>query len=100
MGYPLGPQYGESSNIDNAKRLRGHLFLVVGEMDNNVPPESTYRFVDALIKANKDFDFLVVPNGGHGAGGAYSAHRREDFFVHHLMGKEPANRNAETQAAE
>ena len=43
--------------------------MVVGEMDDNVPPESTYRFVDALIKAQKDFELLVVPGGGHGAGG-------------------------------
>ena len=70
MGYPVGPHYSESSNITNASRLRGHLFLIVGEMDTNVPPESTYRLVDALIKAGKDFDLLVVPNGGHGAGGA------------------------------
>jgi dipeptidyl aminopeptidase/acylaminoacyl peptidase len=85
--------YSASSNIDNAHRLRGALFLIVGEMDTNVPPESTYRFVDALIKAGKDFDFLVVPNGGHGAGGQYAARRREDFFLRHLMGKEPPNRN-------
>jgi dipeptidyl aminopeptidase/acylaminoacyl peptidase len=87
--------YSASSNIDNAHRLRGALFLIVGELDTNVPPESTYRFADALIKAGKDFDFLVVPNGGHGAGGQYAARRREDFFVRHLMGKEPPNRNAE-----
>src|SRR5439155_22013449 len=54
MGYPVGPQYAESSNIDNAGKLEGHLFLVVGEVDTNVPPESTVRFVDALIIANKD----------------------------------------------
>jgi dipeptidyl aminopeptidase/acylaminoacyl peptidase len=94
MGYPVGPQYAESSNIENAQRLRGHLFLIVGEMDDNVPPESTYRFVDALMKAGKDFDFLVVPGGGHGSGGAYAARRREDFFVRHLLGTEPPNRNA------
>jgi hypothetical protein len=56
MGYPVGPCYAECSNIDNAHRLRGKLFLIVGEMDNNVPPESTTRFVDALVKAGKDFD--------------------------------------------
>ncbi len=93
MGYPIGQQYSESSNIDNAAKLQGHLFLIVGEMDDNVPPESTYRFVDALIKAGKDFDFLAVPNGGHGSGGAYAARRREDFFVRHLLEKEPPNRN-------
>jgi dipeptidyl-peptidase-4 len=91
--------YAQSSNIDNAYRLRGKLFLILGELDTNVPPETTYRFADALIKAGKDFDFLVVPNGGHGAGGAYAARRREDFFVHHLMGKEPPNRNAESGAS-
>jgi dipeptidyl aminopeptidase/acylaminoacyl peptidase len=94
MGYPVGPQYGESSNIENAAKLQGHLFLVVGEMDNNVPPESTFRFADALIKAGKDFDLLVVPGGGHGAGGAYGQRRLQDFFVRHLLGEEPANRNA------
>jgi dipeptidyl aminopeptidase/acylaminoacyl peptidase len=99
MGYPVGPHYAENSNIDNAHRLRGHLFLIVGELDNNVPPESTYRFVDALIKANKDVDFLLVPGGGHGAGGGYASRRREDFFVRHLQGVQPPNRNSETPRA-
>jgi len=97
MGYPVGPQYAECSNIDNANRLKGHLFLIMGEMDTNVPPESTLRFVDALIKAEKDFDLLVVPNGGHGAGGQYGQRRLRDFFVRHLMGKEVPNRNAEVR---
>jgi dipeptidyl aminopeptidase/acylaminoacyl peptidase len=100
MGYPVGPQYAECSNIDNAHRLRGNLMLIVGELDNNVPPESTYRFVDALVKAGKDFDFLLVPNGGHGAGGTYASRRREDFFVRHLLGKEPPDRNAEKGTSE
>lgn len=94
MGYPVGPQYAECSNIENASKLKGNLMLVVGEMDENVPPESTYRFVDALIRAGKDFDFLFVPNGGHGAGGAYGQRRLQDFFVRHLQGVEPPNRNA------
>jgi dipeptidyl aminopeptidase/acylaminoacyl peptidase len=93
MGYPVGPCYSECSNIDNAAKLQGHLMLVVGEMDDNVPPESTYRFVDALIKAKKDFELLVVPGGGHGAGGAYGQRRLQDFFVRHLQGIEPPNRN-------
>jgi len=59
--------YSQCSNIDNAARLRGKLFLIVGEMDDNVPPESTMRFVDALIKAKKDFELLVVPGANHGA---------------------------------
>ena len=60
-------------------------------MDDNVPPESTIRFADALIKANKDFDLLVIPGGGHGMGGAYGQRRMQDFFVRNLLGTEPLN---------
>ena len=94
MGYPLGPHYAASSNIENAHRLRGKLLLIVGELDTNVPPESTMRLVDALIKAGKDFDLLVVPGMGHGSGGSYGVRRRQDFFVRHLLGIEPPDRNA------
>jgi uncharacterized protein (DUF885 family) len=94
MGYPVGPQYAESSNIDNAHRLRGKLLLIVGELDTNVPPESTLRLADALIQAGKDFDYLVVPNAGHGMGGPYGQRRLEDFFLRHLKGVEPPDRNA------
>jgi dipeptidyl aminopeptidase/acylaminoacyl peptidase len=94
MGYPVGPHYAECSNIDNAHRLRGKLLLIVGEMDTNVPPESTLRLVDALIKAGKDFEMLVVPGAGHGMGGAYGNRRLQDFFVRHLHGVEPPDRNA------
>jgi dipeptidyl aminopeptidase/acylaminoacyl peptidase len=94
MGYPVGPHYAESSNITSASKLRGRLLLIVGEMDTNVPPESTLRLVDALIKAGKDFDFLVVPGMGHSNGGAYGNRRLQDFFVRHLHGVEPPDRNA------
>jgi len=94
MGYPVGSHYGECSNVDNAHRLQGKLLLIVGEMDNNVPPESTLRVADALIRSNKDFDLLVVPNAGHGMGGAYGQRRMNDFFVRHLLGTEPPSRNA------
>lgn len=87
MGYPVGPHYSESSNIDNAHRLEGKLLLIVGEMDTNVPPESTLRFADKLIKANKDFDLLVVPNEGHGMGGAHGQRKMHDYFVRNLLGK-------------
>jgi dipeptidyl aminopeptidase/acylaminoacyl peptidase len=93
MGYPVGPHYAASSNVDNAHRLKGKLLLIVGEMDTNVPPESTMRVVDALIKANKDFDLVVVPGAGHGMGGAYGDRRLKDFFVRHLHGVEPPSRN-------
>ncbi len=84
MGYPVGPHYAECSNIDNAHRLQGKLMLILGEMDTNVPPESTMRLVNALIKADKDFDLIVVPGAGHGSGGSYGRRRMYDFFVRHL----------------
>jgi dipeptidyl aminopeptidase/acylaminoacyl peptidase len=97
MGYPVGPQYSECSNIDNAWRLKGKLFLIVGEMDSNVPPESTMRFADALIRAKKDFDLLVVPGADHGIRGpayTYAERRTRDFFVRTLLDKEPPDHNS------
>ncbi len=85
MGYPVGSHYSECSNIDNAHRLGGKLMLIVGEVDTNVPPESTLRFADALIKADKDFDLLVIPNLGHSNGGPYGVRRTHEFFVRHLQ---------------
>ena len=96
MGYPVGPHYAASSNIDHAAKLTGKLLLIVGELDTNVPPESTYRLAGALIKANKDFDYIVVPGMNHSDGGAYGRRRLQDFFVKHLQGKEPPNRNVVT----
>ncbi|MBN1360673.1 MAG: prolyl oligopeptidase family serine peptidase [Sedimentisphaerales bacterium] len=98
MGYPVGPWYAESSNIENAYRLQGKLMLIVGELDTNVPPESTLRFADALIKAGKDFDLVFVPGAGHGSGGAYGQRRMRDFFTRHLLGVEPPDRNAQIVA--
>lgn len=86
MGYPVGPHYAAQSNITNAHKLTGKLLLIVGELDTNVPAESTYRLCDALIKAKKDFDFLMVPGMGHSDGGPYGERRRRDFFVRHLHG--------------
>lgn len=97
MGYPVGPHYGEQSNITNAAKLQGNLFLIVGEADENVPPESTYRLADALIKANKDFDILSIPGMGHSDGGIYGRRRKRDFFVKHLLNVEPPNVNSVTQ---
>jgi len=93
MSWPLGPHYAASSNVDNASRLQGQLLLVLGEMDTNVDPSSTLQVVNALIKANKKFDLLFVPGGGHGAGGAYGQRLLQDFFVHHLLGAEPPDWN-------
>jgi hypothetical protein len=99
MGWPLGPHYAASSNVDNAYRLQGKLLLVVPELDTNVDPSSTYQVVNALIKANKKFDFLTVPGGNHGAGGAYYQRLLQDFFVHHLLGVEPPDWNSMPAAA-
>jgi dipeptidyl aminopeptidase/acylaminoacyl peptidase len=90
MGWPIGPHYGEQSNATNAGKLTGKLLLVVGEMDRNVDPASTMQVVAALVKANKDFDLLVLPGVGHGAAETpYGQRRRQDFFVRHLIGVEP-----------
>ncbi len=89
MGYPVGPHYEAQSNITNAHKLQGKLFLIVGELDTNVPPESTMRVVDALIRADKDFDLLVIPGSNHTSGGRYGSRRRKDFFVRHLLHVEP-----------
>jgi dipeptidyl aminopeptidase/acylaminoacyl peptidase len=104
MGWPIGPHYGASSNVDNASKLQGHVLLVVGEMDNNVDPSSTMQVVNQLIKHNKDFDLLYIPGAGHGAGGSYGEHKRFDFFVRHLLGAAPPewtekDRKAATQDA-
>jgi len=93
MGYPVGKHYDEQSNITNAAKLQGDLLLIVGEADTNVPPESTYRVADALIKSNKDFELLVVPCMGHSDGGTYGRRKKRDFFVNKLLGVNPPNRN-------
>ena len=95
MGWPVGPHYAEQSNVTLAPRLTGDLLLMVGELDNNVDPASTMQVVDALIRADKDFELLVVPGAGHGVSGSpYGKRRLQDFFVRHLLGVTPPDRNA------
>jgi dipeptidyl-peptidase 4 len=94
MGWPVGPHYAEQSNVTNAHKLQGKLLLTVGELDRNVDPASTMQVVNALIKAGKDFELVVVPGVGHGTPGGYSRRREQDFFVRHLLGVEPPDRNA------
>ncbi len=90
MGWPIGPHYAEQSNVTNAKNLTGKLLLTVGELDRNVDPASTMQVVDALIAADKDFELIVFPGGGHGSGESpYGQRRRRDFFVRSLLGVEP-----------
>lgn len=88
---------GGATNYDNqanqlvAKNLKGHLLLAHGTMDTNVPPYNTLLVVNELIKANKDFDLLLIPNVAHGYGAAsdYMTRRRWDYFVRYLAGGEP-----------
>ena len=81
--------YDDQANQNHAKNLKGKLLLAHGTMDNNVPPYNTLLVVDALIKANKDFDLVLFPNRGHGLGESYMIRRRWDYFVRHLLGAEP-----------
>jgi len=79
---------------DHAKAVRFKVGDTLWKCDlPNVPPESTFRLADALIRAGKDFDFVVAPNANHGMGGAYGQRRMLDFFVRHLKGAEPPDRN-------
>ena len=89
MGYPVDEHYKESSNVENAHLLKRPLMLVVGEMDDNVDPASTMQVAAALIKANKDFELVVIPGARHTMGEAYGEHKRYDFFVKHLLGVNP-----------
>ena len=83
--------YDVEANQNFAKNLKGHLLLAHGTMDDNVPPSNTELVVDALIKANKDFDLIMIPNARHGYGTAsnYMMRRRWDYFVKYLLGAEP-----------
>ena len=94
MGWPIGPQYAASSNVDHAAQLQGKLLLMVGELDTNVDPSSTLQVVSALLKANKNFDYLMLPGEEHNAGRGgeyadYGERKRFDFFVRHLLGQNP-----------
>ncbi|MGI8787802.1 MAG: DPP IV N-terminal domain-containing protein [Pyrinomonadaceae bacterium] len=91
IGLLMGDNYEKQANQNFAKNLKGKLLLAHGTMDDNVPPSNTLLVVDALIKANKDFDLLLIPNARHGYGTAsfYMMRRRWDYFVKNLMGAEP-----------
>ena len=88
MGYPIDESYSESSNVDNAWRMKGKLLIVAGEFDENVDPASSLQVVDALMKANKNFEQLYLPNRGHGLGGKFERRRIADFMVKNLMGQD------------
>ncbi len=83
--------YEVQANQLYAENLKGKLLLAHGGMDDNVPPYNTNLVVDALIKANKDFDLIMFPNARHGFGADryYMTRRRWDYFVQHLKGMKP-----------
>ena len=85
--------YTGQDNAAHAAKLQGKLFLIHGMMDDNVPVQNTLLVVDALVKANKDFDLLLLPHARHGFGqgadGMYVTRRRWDYFVTHLLGATP-----------
>ena len=84
MGYPVGTWYAENSNVDNAHRLEGKLLLINGELDDNVDPTSTLQVVDALVKADKDFEQLYLPGYGHSLGDNYVTRKVFEFFVKNM----------------
>ena len=94
--------YDSQANQNFAKNLKGHLLLAHGTMDDNVPPNNTLLLVDALIKANKDFDLLLIPNVHHGYAEAsqYMMRRRWDYFVRYLAGDTPPHEYLMTPWAE
>jgi len=90
LGWPVDDAYVRSSNVEDAEKLGGALLLTVGELDKNVDPSSTYRVVDALKKAGKQFEFMLMTSAGHGAGESDFGRRlRVDFFKRHLQQAPP-----------
>lgn len=90
MGYPVEKHYIDQSNITNAHKLKGKLLLIHGDIDENVNMSCTIQLVDALMKANKDFELLIVPNHGHGLNKSpYFVRKRWDFFVKNLLQETP-----------
>ncbi|MBB2173609.1 prolyl oligopeptidase family serine peptidase [Gluconacetobacter asukensis] len=103
LGWPVDESYVRASGVENAGRLQGRLLMIVGEQDANVDPSSTFQVASALIRANKNFELLVVPGGGHATGRSegpigYAERREFGFFVRTLQdGREPDwNRLSET----
>ena len=89
MGKEMGPMWDANSNITWASKLVGKLMIVHGELDDNVPLANSLRLVDALIKANKDFELLIIPNANHPVMAVpYFWRRQWDFFMRELLGQD------------
>jgi len=91
QGLVEGDNYNAQINASLAENLQGKLLLVCGDMDDNVHPALTFQMADALVRANKDFDLLVLCNDHHDfkKNEAYFTRRKWDYFVRHLAGMEP-----------
>lgn len=92
QGWPVDSTYQEVSNITNAKNLQGKLLLVHGGIDENVNPSATFKFAEALINADKEFDLFIFPSQRHGYQGKasnYFTKKRWNYFVEHLKGEVP-----------
>jgi dipeptidyl-peptidase-4 len=92
MGWPVDTAYHNQSNITMAGRLKGKLLLVHGGLDENVNPSATFKLAEALVKADKEFDMLILPSQHHGYVGKYGEYftkRRWNYFVQHLLGAKP-----------
>ena len=92
QGWPVDSTYQNVSNITNAKHLKGKLLLVHGSLDDNVNPSATFKLAEALVKADKEFDLLILPSQRHGYQGSYRKYfikKRWNYFVKHLLEVEP-----------
>lgn len=94
MGYPVGDFYHEQSNVTNAANLRGRLLIAHGAVDHNVNPSATYKLAEYLIRAQKDFDMLIIPSANHSFGrsqGDYFTKVRWNYFIRHLLPADPVH---------
>ncbi|HPV77413.1 MAG TPA: prolyl oligopeptidase family serine peptidase [Gemmatimonadaceae bacterium] len=101
QGYPVGEDYLAPANWTLAGKLKGKLLLAYGELDDDVAPAHTLQLIDALTRANRDYDLLVATNGSHYmAANTYFRRRRWDYFVRHLIGMTPPDHYLITTPAE
>lgn len=92
MGWPVDSAYHKQSNVTMAKNLKGKLLIVHGGIDDNVNPSASFKLAEALVKADKQFDLLILPSQRHGYKGIYRKYflkTRWNYFVEHLLNVEP-----------
>lgn len=92
MGWPVDSNYHLASNITMAPNLKGKLLITHGGIDENVNPSATFKLAEALIKADKEFDMLILPSQRHGYTGIYNDYftkKKWNYFVEHLLHQQP-----------